>query len=113
MLANESPELASKLANFGTKLVEAKAYKEAEPLLREALTHRRKDGTGSADNLCSPCPLWVLPCLPEEVRRREPLLLKGYEGMKSRSKTSHPGQLADLRKAIGPFDRPLHPPKQA
>ena len=87
VVPNESPQLAQELASLSLMLLHAKAFPEAEPLLRECLAIRQRTQPD----------VWSTSNTPVHARRRtlgqkkyaeaEPLLLAGYGGMKQREKT--------------------------
>jgi serine/threonine protein kinase/Flp pilus assembly protein TadD len=83
----DHPRVAAVLAELGESVLEQGRAAEAEPLLREALTIR---GAKQFDNWvrCSTQSL-LGACLTRQQRyaEAEPLLLAGYEGLKSREAT--------------------------
>ena len=80
----DSPELAGALAQSGLTLLQVKAYKEAEPILRECLAIRDKTqadlwSTFNANSLLGGALMGQ-----KKYAEAEPLLRRGYEGMKQR-----------------------------
>jgi serine/threonine protein kinase len=83
----DTTQLLRALTQFGTSLLEAKAYVQAEPLLRESLAMREK---------AAPVEWWtfhVKSLLGEALlgqkkyTEAEPLLVAGYEGLTRQEKT--------------------------
>jgi len=88
--AKGTQALASQLAQLGQSLVEGRADPEAEPLLREALSDREKaDPEGWATFHTQFLLGWAL-LGQRKYTEAEPLLLKGYEGLKARAKAAPP-----------------------
>ena len=85
-LPQDSPQLAGQLAMFGRSLLEAKAFTEAEPLLRECLAIREKTAPDAWTTFNTQSMLGGALLGQKKYADAEPLLLKGYEGMKQREK---------------------------
>jgi hypothetical protein len=86
-LPEDSPQLAEKLVSFGFSLLEMKGYTEAEPLLRECLAIREKTQPDAWNTFNVHSLLGGALLGQQKYADAEPLLLKGYEGMKAREKT--------------------------
>ena len=86
----ESPQLAGILAKWSSSLLGARAYLEAEPLLRECLTIREKTQPDVWSTFNTHSMLGVALLGQKKYADAEPLLLKGYEGMKARETTIPP-----------------------
>ena len=71
-------------------LLQAKAYAEAEPLLRECLAIREKAQPDFWATFNTQSSLGGALLGQQKYAEAEPLLLKGYEGMKAREKTIPP-----------------------
>ncbi len=81
------PEVNGHLPSYGQALLNVKSYVEAEPLLRELLADREKTQP-DAWRTFNACSLLGAALLGQtKYADAEPLLLKGYEGMKAREKT--------------------------
>jgi serine/threonine protein kinase/tetratricopeptide (TPR) repeat protein len=115
-LPPDSPPLAGTLAQLGSALLAAKAFAEAEPVLRECLTIRQKKEpeawttfntrsllggalSGQARSASKGGDKEGLVRAERVYREAEPLLLAGYEGMKKREKTIPPQARARLPEA--------------
>jgi tetratricopeptide (TPR) repeat protein len=86
-LPKNSTQLAGDLAKFGMLLLQAHAFTDAEALLRECLTIREKTQPDAWTTFNTMSRLgWAL-LGQKKYAAAEPLLLKGYEGMKQREKT--------------------------
>jgi tetratricopeptide (TPR) repeat protein len=81
----DSLPLAAQLASIGMKLVHAKAFTEAEPLLREWLAICEKTQPDAWPTFNTESLLGG--ALLGQTKYAEPLLVAGYEGMKQRQKT--------------------------
>ena len=86
-LAKDSPQLAGMLAQFGASLLQAHAFTDAEPLLRECLTIREKKQPDAWTTFNTMSLLGGALLAQKKYADAEPLLLKGYAGMKQREKT--------------------------
>jgi tetratricopeptide (TPR) repeat protein len=96
----DSPQLAGRLASFGMSLLEAKAFTDAEPLLREALTIREKKEPDAWTTFNTQSMLGGALLGQKKYADAEPLLFKGYEGMKAREKTIPPQGKPRLPEAL-------------
>jgi eukaryotic-like serine/threonine-protein kinase len=83
-LPKDSPELAVRLATFGVRLVTLKAWDEAEPLIREALTIREKAQPDAWTTFNTKSLLGAVLQGQKNLAEAEGLLLDGYRGMKER-----------------------------
>jgi len=99
-LPKDSPQLAGQLAQFGRSLLEAKAFTEAEPLLREALAIREKAQPDAWTTFNTQSLLGGALLGQKKNADAEPLLLKGYEGMKQREKTIPPQGIIRIPEAL-------------
>ena len=86
-LPTDSLQLAGQLAHFGSLLLEMKGYAEAEPLLRQCLTVREKTQPDVWITFNTHSMLGGSLLGQNKYADAEPLLVKGYEGMKAREKT--------------------------
>jgi tetratricopeptide (TPR) repeat protein len=89
-LPKDSPELGGMLAQFGLSLLEMKGYTESEPLLRECLAIREKTQPDAWNTYNTQSLLGGALLGQKKYADAEPLLLKGYEGMKAREATIPP-----------------------
>ena len=99
-LPADAPGLAQELSAFGLTLLRAKAFAEAEPLLRESLAVRetvRPDGWGTFDTRSA---LGGALLGQQRYKDAEPLLLAGYTGMKQRQSSIPPPARARLTEAL-------------
>ena len=83
----ESPELAGEFARIALLLLQAKAFTEAEPLLRESLAIREKTQPDEWTTFATKSMLGGAFLGQKKYTEAEPLLLAGYEGMKQREAT--------------------------
>jgi serine/threonine protein kinase/tetratricopeptide (TPR) repeat protein len=83
-LPKDSPALAGQLASLSLCLLKAKAFSEAEPLLRECLATREKNEPNDWRTFNTQSLLGGALLGQQRFAEAEPLLLKGYEGMKQR-----------------------------
>jgi hypothetical protein len=83
-LRGESPALAGQLAWIGTSLLQAKAFDEAEPLVRECLLIREKTQPDDWTTFNTRSLLGGVLLGQKKYAEAEPLLLAGYERMKQR-----------------------------
>jgi len=90
-LPKDSPQLADQLAQFGLLLLQVKAFPGAEPLFRECLAIREKHIPDSWLSFNAQSLLGGALLGQKKYAEAEPLLLKGYEGMKTRAKTVKEG----------------------
>jgi WD40 repeat protein len=86
-LPKDSPQLAGMLAQIGLGLSEEKKWGEAEPLLRECLAIREKTQPDVWSTFNTKSTLGGSLLGQKKYSDAEPLLLKGYQGMKERDKT--------------------------
>jgi serine/threonine protein kinase/tetratricopeptide (TPR) repeat protein len=89
-LPPDSPQLAAKLAEFGSALLAAKAFTDAEPVLRECLSIRATKQPDAWTTFNTQSLLGGALLGQKKYAAAEPLLLGGYEGMKEREKTIPP-----------------------
>ncbi len=89
-LPNDSPQLTGMLAQFGLSLLQAHALTDAEALLRECLAIREKTQHDAWTTFNTMSLLGGALLGQKKHADAEPLLLKGYEGMKQREKTIPP-----------------------
>ena len=89
-LPKGSPQLAQELMNMSESLLRSEAFAEAEPLLRECLTIREKKLPDLWKTFSTGSMLGGALLGQKKYAEAEPLLLKGYEGMKEREKTIPP-----------------------
>ena len=83
-LPKHSPQLAGQLATIASSLLQANAYPEAEPMLRECLAIREKTETDAWTTFNTKSMLGAALLGQKKYAAAEPLLLAGYEGMKQR-----------------------------
>jgi hypothetical protein len=83
-LPRDSPQLAEQLARFGRSLIQAKAFTEAETLVRECLAIREKQEPEDWRTFNTQSMLGGALLGQKKYAEAEPLLLQGYEGMKQR-----------------------------
>jgi hypothetical protein len=89
-LPSDSPQLAGLLAQYGLMLLQARGFAEAEPLLRECLAIREKKEPDDWRTFNTQSLLGGALLGQKKYAEAEPLLLKGYQGMKKREKTIPP-----------------------
>jgi serine/threonine protein kinase len=99
-LPKDSPQLAGFLAQFSLSLLEAGVFAEAEPLLRECLSFREKAQPDAWTTFNTQAMLGGALLGQKKYAEAEPLLLKGYEGMKQREKTIPPQGKNRLSEAV-------------
>jgi tetratricopeptide (TPR) repeat protein len=99
-LPKDSPKLAQILATFSLALLQAKAAAEAEPLLRECLSIRAKAEPEAWTTFNTQSLLGGSLLGQKKYTDAEPLLLKGYAGMKAREKTIPPQGSARIPEAL-------------
>jgi len=90
-----SPQFAETLMTRGLSLLETNAFAEAEPLLRECLAIREQRVPDDWRTFNTQSMLGGALLGQQKYADAEPLLLKGYEGLKQRE-TSIPSQRAML-----------------
>jgi serine/threonine protein kinase/tetratricopeptide (TPR) repeat protein len=86
-LPADSLPLASLLAQAGRALLSAKAWSEAEPVLRECLTIREEKAANDWATFNTRSMLGGCLLGQKKLADAEPLLLTGYAGMKARART--------------------------
>ncbi len=86
-LPKDSPQLAGFLAQIGLALLQAEQWAEAEPFLRESLAIREQGGPDLWTTFNTQSMLGGALLGQKKYADAEPLLLKGYQGMKEREKT--------------------------
>ncbi len=96
----DSPQLAGELAQFGASLMQAHAFPDAEALLRECLAIREKTQPDAWTTFNTMSMLGGALSGQKKYAEAEPLLLKGYEGMKQREKTIPKGGEIRIAKAL-------------
>jgi eukaryotic-like serine/threonine-protein kinase len=99
-LPKDSPQLAGLLASLGSSLLQAKAFVEAEPLLRECLAIREMKEPNAWTTFNTKSQLGGALLGQKKYADAEPLLLAGYEGMKQREKTIPPQGKIRITEAI-------------
>jgi tetratricopeptide (TPR) repeat protein len=99
-LPKESPELGGMLAQFGLSLLEMKGYTESEPLLRECLAIREKTQPDVWNTYNTQSLLGGALLGQKKYAAAEPLLLKGYQGMKDREVAIPPQGKVRIHEAI-------------
>ena len=99
-LPPDSPDLAGMLAQLGLNLLEQKKWDEAESIIREALTIREKTQSDAWTTFNTKSLLGGALLGQKKYADAEPLLLKGYEGMKLREKTIPPQANTRIPEAI-------------
>jgi serine/threonine protein kinase len=87
-LPKDSSQLAGQLAQFALTLLEMKGYAEAEPPLRVCLALREKKEPDDWRTFNTMSMLGGALAGQKKYAEAEPLLVKGYEGMKERATTS-------------------------
>jgi hypothetical protein len=83
-LPKDSPQLAAQLASLGQTLLTLKAWDEAEPLIREAITIREAKAPDAWTTFNTMSLLGGALLGKNKLAEAEPLLLDGYRGMKER-----------------------------
>ena len=86
-LGPDHPDTAGTMASLGSLLIEKRLFTEDEPLLRECLTIREKTKPDAWTTFNARRLLGLAHLGQKKYADAEPLLLKGYEGMKQREKT--------------------------
>jgi len=99
-LPGESPELAVQLAMVALPLLQAKAFAEAEPLLRECVAIRAKKEPEDWRTFNAKSMLGGALLGQKKYTEAEPLLLAGYEGMKQREPKIPPDSKFRLAAAL-------------
>jgi hypothetical protein len=104
-LPGGSPRLGVVLVNAGTSLLNVKAYAEAEPLLRESLAIREKQGADSWETHHARSQLGAALLGQGKHADAEPLLVAAYQGMK-RAATNPKQTLERLVLLYGAWGKP-------
>jgi eukaryotic-like serine/threonine-protein kinase len=99
-LPKGSSQLAGELAQFSMSLLQAHAFTEAETLLRECLSIRAKTQPDAWITFNTMSMLGGALLGQKKYADAEPLLLKGYEGMKQREKTIPPLGVTRIPEAL-------------
>jgi tetratricopeptide (TPR) repeat protein len=99
-LPKDSPQLAGLLAQIGLSLLQAHAFPDAEALLRECLAIREKTQPDDWTTFNTMSMLGGALLGQKKYADAEPLLLKGYEGMKKREKTIPPQGIIRIPEAL-------------
>jgi tetratricopeptide (TPR) repeat protein len=98
-LPKDGPQLASELAKAGSLLLDARAWADAETVLRECLAICEKAGPRAWVTFDTRSQLGGALLGQKRYADAEPLLLAGYEGMKQREKTIPPQGMVRLPEA--------------
>jgi hypothetical protein len=88
------------LAQYGSILLQGKAFAEAEPLLREGLAIREKVEPDAWNTFNTRSLLGGALLGRKKYAEAEPLLRRGYEGMKAREKSIPPPAVTRLPEAL-------------
>jgi WD40 repeat protein len=96
----DSPQLAGMLALFGLSLLQAHAFPDAEPLLRECLAIREKTQSDAWNTFNAMSMLGGALLGQKKYADAEPMLLKGYGEMKQREKTIPPESILRIPEAL-------------
>ena len=99
-LPTDSPQLAGQLALVSQTLLTLKAWDEAEPLIREALTIREKVEPDAWTTFNTKSMLGGALLGQKKYAESEPLLLAGYEGLKQRETKIPPQGSTRLPEAL-------------
>jgi eukaryotic-like serine/threonine-protein kinase len=99
-LPKDSPQLAGLLAQSGMTLLEVNGFAGAEPLLREALAIREKQEPDDWRTFNTRSMLGGALLGQKKYADAEPLLVKGYDGIKAREKTIPPQAASRIPEAI-------------
>ncbi len=89
-LGAESSPFPFVLAVVGNDLLNAQQFSAAEPYIRESVALREKNQPNAWNTFNSHSMLGEVLLRQQKYAEAEPLLLKGYEGMKQREKTIPP-----------------------
>ncbi len=95
-LPKDSPQFAGLLAQVSQQLLDCGEYAAAVPLFRECLAIREKTEPDDLLTFNTQSILGAALLAQKKYAETEPLLVKGYEGMKAREKTTmqiHGGEL--------------------
>jgi tetratricopeptide (TPR) repeat protein len=99
-LPEDSPQLAAVLAAVSIELLSSEQYTAVEELLREALAIREKQQPDAWTTFNTQSMLGEALLGQKQYADAEPLLLKGYEGMKAREKAIPPPGAPRLPEAL-------------
>ncbi len=99
-LPADGPQLASQLSTFSLKLLRLGKYADAEPLLREALAIQEKAEPDAWTTFSTLSQRGGALLGGGKLAEAEPLLLRGYEGMKQRAARIPPAARDRLLEAI-------------
>ena len=99
-MPGESPQLAGQLASIALSRLKAKAFAEAEPLVRECLAIRVKTQPDDWRTFNTKSMLGGALSGQKKYAAAEPLLLAGYAGMKQREATIQPAHKVRLTEAL-------------
>jgi WD40 repeat protein/tetratricopeptide (TPR) repeat protein len=99
-LPKDSPQLAGYLAQVGLGLLQHNKWVEAEPLLRECLAIREKQQPDAWTTFNTQSLLGGSLLGQKKYAEAEPLLLKGYEGMKARETMIPPPGIVRIPEAL-------------
>jgi tetratricopeptide (TPR) repeat protein len=94
-------ELSRWLANLSEKLLEQKAFADAEPLLRECWARRSQSAPGAWKTFNAQSMLGGALLGQKKFAEAEPFLVDGYQGMKKTEKTVPPGARIYITQAAG------------
>jgi serine/threonine protein kinase/tetratricopeptide (TPR) repeat protein len=93
----DSPAYATELTGLGGNLIQQNKYADAEAVLRESLAICEKKAPEAWTTFNTQSTLGAALAGQQKYAEAEPLLLKGYEGMKRRENTIPKGGVAELR----------------
>jgi tetratricopeptide (TPR) repeat protein len=96
----DSPAYAGELAALGLNLLKQKKSAGAETILRECLAIREKQEPNAWTTFNTQSMLGAALLSQKKYKDAEPLLLKGYEGMKAREKAIPPQAGARIPEAL-------------
>ena len=99
-LPKDSPQLAGLLAQSGVALMEMSGFAEADALLRECLSIRAKAQPDHWSTFNAMAMHGRALLGQRKYADAEPLLVKGYEGMKAREKAIPPQAAANILEAL-------------
>jgi len=96
-LPTESPELAQRLASLSATLLEINRFSDAEPIMRESLAIREKTMPDAWQTFNTQSLIGAALMGQKKYADAEPLLLKGFEGLKQREDSIPKTGGAELR----------------
>jgi tetratricopeptide (TPR) repeat protein len=99
-LPKDSRQLAGVLAQHGATLLRSRVFAGAESLLRECLAIREKSEPDAWTTFNTRSQLGGALLGQKKYTEAEPLLLRGYEGMKAREKSIPPPAVTRLPEAL-------------